>query len=103
MATTEPNQAPTADFTWTNTDLTADFTDTSTDSDGSIVSRDWDFGDGSAHSTATNPSHTYDYPGSYTVTLTVSDRAVPSESTVLMNVTSLPVSVTLAPKTTGPL
>ncbi|MGC8762465.1 MAG: PKD domain-containing protein [Acidobacteriota bacterium] len=33
---------------------------------------DWDFGDGSAHSTQQNPSHTYTTPGSYTWTLTVS-------------------------------
>jgi len=34
---------------------------------------DWDFGDGSAHSMAQNPVHTYEDPGTYTVTLTVWD------------------------------
>ena len=33
---------------------------------------DWDFGDGTPHSSAQNTSHTYTQPGSYTWTLTVS-------------------------------
>ncbi len=66
------NNPPTADFTYTTTDLTADFTDQSTDSDGSVVGWDWDFGDGST-STTQNPSHTYGSDGTYTVTLTVTD------------------------------
>ncbi len=66
------NSPPTADFTYTTTDLTADFTDQSTDSDGSIASWAWNFGDGGT-STAQNPSHTYGSDGTYTVTLTVTD------------------------------
>ncbi len=65
---------PVAAFTWVRTDLTVDFTDGSTDSDGTIVSRVWDFGDGSPTSTATNPSHTYAVSGVYDVTLTVTDN-----------------------------
>jgi len=34
---------------------------------------DWDFGDGTAHSSAEDPVHTYWTPGTYTVTLTVTD------------------------------
>ena len=68
------NVPPTADFTYTTTELTADFTDQSTDSDGSVVSWAWDFGDGGT-STAQNPSHTYGAAGTYTVTLTVTDDA----------------------------
>jgi len=37
-------------------------------------SRQWDFGDGSA-STDENPVHTYEKPGKYTVTLTVTNDA----------------------------
>jgi len=37
------------------------------------ISWDWDFGDGSLHSILQNPSHTYTAPGSYPVTLIVSD------------------------------
>ncbi len=66
------NYPPTADFTYTTSDLTADFSDQSTDSDGSIASWSWDFGDG-ATSTSQNPSHTYASDGTYTVTLTVTD------------------------------
>ncbi|MBL8262711.1 MAG: PKD domain-containing protein [Xanthomonadaceae bacterium] len=66
------NVAPVANFTSSVSGLTATFTDTSTDSDGSIVSRSWDFGDG-ATSTATNPSRTYAAAGTYNVTLTVVD------------------------------
>ncbi len=52
------NTPPVADFSFTTSGLTASFTDASSDSDGSIVARSWNFGDGST-SSATNPSHTY--------------------------------------------
>ncbi|GAA5001423.1 M20/M25/M40 family metallo-hydrolase [Pseudoluteimonas lycopersici] len=48
------------------------FTDRSSDSDGSIVSRSWNFGDGKS-STATSPTHVYSTVGTYNVTLTVTD------------------------------
>jgi PKD repeat protein len=67
------NVAPVANFTSSVSGLTASFTDTSTDSDGSIVTRGWDFGDGTT-SSATNPSKTYSTPGTYNVTLTVVDN-----------------------------
>ena len=44
----------------------------STDPDGTIVSYDWDFGDGSIGEGPT-PLHTYAADGNYTVTLTVTD------------------------------
>jgi hypothetical protein len=65
------NGAPTAAFTPDCTDLSCTFTDASTD-DGAIVARAWDFGDG-GNSTATNPTHTFAEPGTYTVSLTVTD------------------------------
>lgn len=40
----------------------------------SIVSYEWDFGDGTAGSSSANPTHTFDEPGVYTVTLTVADE-----------------------------
>ena len=40
--------------------------------DGTIVSWAWDFGDGNT-STAQHPSHSYAVPGTYTVSLTVTD------------------------------
>jgi PKD repeat protein len=52
--------------------LVVQFTDRST---GNPVSWEWDFGDGSPHSSAQNPSHIYILPGTYTVTLTVRNSA----------------------------
>src|SRR5262245_18036673 len=43
------------------------------DPDGDPITYDWDFGDGTAHSTEPNPSHTYGAVGSYRATLTVTD------------------------------
>ena len=52
----------------------------------------WNFGDGSAVSTAQNPSHTYSTVGTYTATLTVTDSASPANSaTSTVAVTADPV------------
>lgn len=53
---------PQANFTFTSTSLTASFTDAATGAQSYL----WDFGDGNS-STATNPSHTYQSSGTYTV------------------------------------
>ncbi|MGD9158640.1 MAG: PKD domain-containing protein [Desulfobacteraceae bacterium] len=55
------------------------FRDQSLFADGSILSWDWDFGDGSAHSFAQNPLHTY-ASGIYTVTLTVTMDGDPGQT-----------------------
>jgi PKD repeat protein len=57
----------------------------STDSDGTIVSRSWDFGDGGS-STQANPSHTYTSAGTYTATLTVTDNAGGSHTATVQTV-----------------
>jgi PKD repeat protein len=45
------------------------------DPDGTIVSYEWDFGDGSPHSNSPSSlSHVFPVPGTYTVKLTVSDN-----------------------------
>jgi PKD repeat protein len=56
------------------------FLDLSTTPNGAITARSWDFGDGST-SAAQYPSHTYAAPGTYTVTLTVTDTLGLSSST----------------------
>jgi PKD repeat protein len=77
----EENQAPTAAFTSSATELTASFADASTDSDGQVSAWEWSFGDGST-SSEQNPTHTYAAAGTYTVTLTVldDDAAVSTKS-----------------------
>lgn len=66
--------SPTVNFTSNLTlacvPATIQFTDASTTATGTIVSWEWDFGDG-ATSTQQNPSHTYNNVGYYAVTLTV--------------------------------
>jgi PKD repeat protein len=67
-----PNESPAASFASATSGLTANFTDTSTDSDGSISAWLWDFGDNTT-STLSDPSHAYAGPGTYTVSLVVTD------------------------------
>ncbi len=60
----------------------------SADTDGTIVSYNWNFGDGTGNISDPNPSHTYANPGSYTATLTVTDDdGAPGQSTVVITVT----------------
>ena len=71
-----PNQAPSA--TITSADSVRNFETTtfdagaSSDADGSIVSYAWEFGDG-ATATGSAAAHSYDWPGTYQVRLTVTD------------------------------
>ncbi len=67
------NNPPQAEFELSCQQLRCTFTDNSTDSDGSIVGRQWDFGDG-ATSSERNPSHSYGTAGRYEVLLTVTDN-----------------------------
>ena len=70
-AATGPPVPPVANFTGSPTSgeapLTVNFTDQST---GSVTSWAWTFGAGEGNSTNQNPSHMYDTPGVYSVTLT---------------------------------
>ncbi|MFD2797250.1 PKD domain-containing protein [Promicromonospora vindobonensis] len=68
-----PNQAPVAEAAANihGFDLTADGSG-STDPDGTIASWAWNFGDGTT-ATGQQATHTYAAPGTYTVTLTVTD------------------------------
>ncbi len=76
-----PNEAPTAAFTYSCTDLDCNFNaSSSSDSDGSIASYSWNFGDGN-NSNQQSPSHSYAADGSYTVTLTVTDNDGASDAT----------------------
>lgn len=66
------NGPPLPDFDFLADLRTAWFVDDSIDHDGHIVSRNWDFGDGTS-STATHPTKTWATDGTYTVTLTAID------------------------------
>jgi PKD repeat protein len=75
------NQTPVAVFTAPTGCTTAApcaFTDASTDADGDVLTRSWNFGDGSAPS-ATG-SHQYTVANTYSVTLTVTDPEGASNS-----------------------
>jgi PKD repeat protein len=53
----------------------------------------WNFGDGSAASTAQNPSHTYSNAGTYTATLTVTDSSSPAKTaTANVTITASPIA-----------
>ncbi|MEU4346122.1 collagenase [Streptomyces sp. NPDC023838] len=72
---------PTAAFDATVSGLTVNLTDRSTDTGSTITARSWKFGDGTT-STAANPSKTYTAPGTYAISLTVTDaKGLTSTST----------------------
>jgi PKD repeat protein len=76
----EPNQPPVADFSASCGENYCSFSNLSSDADGTIVASSWDYGDGYG-STAQNPFHIYNAPGTYTVTLTVVDDDGASDAT----------------------
>ncbi len=85
----DPN--PVANFTAPNVcdGVATTFTNTSNANGGSaITGYNWNFGDGGT-STAQNPTHTYAAPGTYNVTLTVTN-ATGCTGTITQTVTVLP-------------
>jgi uncharacterized repeat protein (TIGR01451 family) len=84
-----------------NGPLTVQFSSAgSSDPLGNALTYSWDFGDGSAVSTAANPSHTYASNGTYTATLTVSNgtQTATSNTTVVVGEQPPAASIT-APST----
>ena len=67
------NTPPTADFSYTCSDLTCSFNDSSTDLEGPITSWSWDLG-GDGVSSEQNPLHTFSAFADYMVTLIVTDE-----------------------------
>jgi PKD repeat protein len=68
------NASPVADFTYSSTSLMVNFNGgASYDTDGNIVSWSWNFGDGQTAG-GNNVNHQYSAPGTYQVTLTVTDN-----------------------------
>jgi PKD repeat protein len=68
-----PNVPPTAAFDWACVDLTCTFTDRSADADGSVVAHAWTFG-AAGGSTEPSPAFAFPAPGTYQVTLVVTDN-----------------------------
>jgi PKD repeat protein/glucose/arabinose dehydrogenase len=90
IRSTTSNRSPvaraSADKTYGPTPLNVQFTgSTSSDPDGDTLTYDWDFGDGSTHSSAANPTHPYnDGSRNFTATLTVRDGKGGSDSTSVL-------------------
>ena len=103
-----PKAVPTATPTSGPVPLSVAFSGTqSSDPDGTVVGFSWDFGDGQI-STEPSPSHTYTSPGTYAVTLTVTDnsgstasRSLPITATVVQPPPPLVASVNPASGTQG--
>jgi gliding motility-associated-like protein len=77
------------------------FTDQSTKTDPrySISTWDWDFGDSTTHSFIQNPTHIYTNPGSYIVTLKVTNGVIPNGcgASVSQNIIVNPLPVATSP------
>ena len=77
----------------------------STDTDGEIVETIWDWGDGSEMDSSRSPSHIFQNPGRYTVTLTVQDNSRVSNSIAqtkrIVHINHAPVAEAGGDKLTG--
>ncbi|MBR7743692.1 PKD domain-containing protein [Phycicoccus sp. BSK3Z-2] len=81
------NQPPTASFTSSCTALACSFDSGGSTDDTGIASRSWSFGDGTGAGNVTAPDHSFAAPGTYGVTLSVTDtdgvtRSVTQDVTV---------------------
>lgn len=87
LVKTQPNDAPTADFTVSPTEPAAGESATfdassSSDPDGFVAMYDWDFGDGTTvDAGAETESHTFDASGTYNVELVVTDDGGMADTT----------------------
>jgi len=87
--------------------LVGKFTETSLDPDGYISKWDWNFGDGQTFSTTDstlkNPTHTYLFPGVYTVSLTVTDDGLPDGTNKKTATSSIQFTITPPPANQPPV
>ena len=82
--------------------LSVNFIDQSTGSP--TLTYDWDFGDGSVHSTDQNPNHVYSTENTYTITLTVTNAGGQSQVThdVIVSSPSAPTAAFTMNPNSGP-
>ncbi len=92
----------TSAFTWTNTSAICVNNEVFFQNNSTGASNyQWDFGDGTPHSSLANPSHTYLTPGNYTVVLTATGACGTNVSTHTITVGALPSpSIAIAPNPT---
>jgi PKD repeat protein len=84
-----------------NAPLTVNFTGSATGGTAPY-SYSWNFGDGSATSSAQNPSHVYNTAGTYTATLTVTDSSSPVKTAnASISITASPIAGTPPGAPTG--
>lgn len=88
-------QQPLADFTFTISGDTIFLTNTST---GNISTFSWNFGDGSPISNEENPTHIYNGPGMYPITLTVSNEFCASGTGEEITIQPVSVAESVHPK-----
>ena len=94
---------PVADFSADTLSGDAPLTIHFTDESEGATSLDWDFGDGSAHSAATDPGHTYTDGGDFTVILTATNECGSDIETGVIHVTcpDVDASFTMLPSGSG--
>ena len=90
------DDVPDASFTEIVNDLTVDFTNNTTDA----TSYSWDFGDGNG-STDSDPSHTYDMDGTYTVILIASNSCGDDTTSLEVEISNAPSAGFIADVTNG--
>ncbi len=97
VSVTKPNEAPDAAFTIACQFLACDLdAHDSTDPDGTVAAWAWDFGDGET-ATGETTSHAYAQPGTYTVTLQVTDdEGGTDETTAVQTVVAAPSASTVS-------
>jgi PKD repeat protein len=92
--TVTPDAPPDARFGYGCSRLTCTFDGGVSVDDYGIVAWRWDFGDGQG-STSPNPSHTYGAPGTWVVSLTVTDGSGSADSQATSITVTNPITITL--------